>query len=106
MEVSQNIFNALSAWAKIKEESKAAELKQVFIAELSKINDHLLSNGDPMLCVFEVSEMPGSKAYTDYVFNSEPFKRTGYPEEYIYLGGMGKIFFIVDRLDIEIKNVL
>ena len=35
--------------------------------------------------------MPGIKAYMDYVFNSEPFKRTGYPEEYI-LEGWAKYF--------------
>ncbi|XP_065886428.1 uncharacterized protein [Dysidea avara] len=118
MEVSQNIFNVFGAWAKNKEESKTGELKQAFIAELSKINDYLVSNGGPMLCGKEwsisdchfapriyhiqavakhylkyngVGEMPGIKAYMDFVFNSEPFKRTGYPEEYI-LEGWAKYF--------------
>lgn len=113
MEISKNIFNVFGAWAKNTDKSKDAELKDAFVAELSKINEFLTTNGGPMLCGKEwsiadchfapriyhiqavakhylnytgVSEMPGIKAYMDYAFNSDPFKRTGYPEDYVIQG--------------------
>ena len=115
MEMSKNIFNVFGAWAK---NAKSAESKDAFIAELSKINDYLVASGGPMLCGKEwsiadchfaprlyhiqavtkhylkytgIGEMAGFKAYMEHAFNSDPFKRTGYPEDYI-IEGWGKYF--------------
>ena len=113
MEVSKNIFNVFGAWAKNSDKSKDAELKDTFVAELSKINKFLVANGGPLLCGKDwsiadchfapriyhiqavakhylkytgVGEMPGIKAYMDYAFNSDLFKSTGYPEDHIFQG--------------------
>ena len=118
VDVSGNIFNTFSAFAKNKDASQTEELKRVFIEEVKKINDYLSKRKGPLFfeqqwtvadCMLAprlyhikaVSEHylkfdPFSDAgalttYMEYVFSSKVFKATGYPVEFIY-GGWAKYF--------------
>ncbi len=116
--VTGNIFNLFSAYAKKNKEPTATEAEEEFTADLQKIDDFLAKSPGPLLCgpnwsvadcnlaprLYHITtvadhflhytkykSMKHLVKYMDYVFNTEEFKATDYPKEWI-LKGWAKYF--------------
>ena len=116
--VTGNIFNLFGTWAKHSKEATAAEAEANFTAELQKIEDFLAKGSGPLLCgaswsvadcslvprlyhittiadkflnYSKYNEMPNLMKYMKYAFESDEFKATDYPREWI-LKGWAKYF--------------
>ena len=112
-EVTGNVFNLFSAWAKHYKESGAAQAEATFTAELQKIDNFLQKQGGPFLCgpswsvadcslvprlyhITTVAEhylnyskhksMTNLSKYMEHTFSTPEFKATDYPREWVLLG--------------------
>ena len=116
--VTGNIFNLFGAWAKHSKDPASAEAEKAFTAELQKINDFMGERPGPFLCgsgwsvadcalvprLYHISavaehflhytkhkDMPHLQNYMQHTFNTDEFKATDYPSEWI-LTGWAKYF--------------
>jgi len=112
-EVTGNIFNVFSAYAKHFKEPGAKEAEANFTAELQKIDKFLEQGKGPFLCgaswsvadcslvprLYHIStvaehymdytkhkDMPHLMKYMQHTFATEEFKQTDYPPEWILVG--------------------
>ena len=117
-EITGNIFNLFSAWAKHFKEDSASQAEANFTAELQKIDSFLAKGAGPLLCgaqwcvadcslvprLYHITtvadsflhyskykDMPNLMKYMDYAFSTQEFKDTDYPREWI-LTGWAKYF--------------
>ena len=107
-------------WIKHEDESKQEEeLQQEFTTELQKINDYMGKHSWQFLCsdqwsladctlvprlyIFKTvaehfksydkfEQLPNLKQYMDFTFDTDEFKATDYPKEYIIQGWGTKYF--------------
>lgn len=112
-EVTGNVFNVFSAWAKNKDKSKEVEFEATFNAELKKIDDFLSQSKGPLLCgeswsvadcalvprlyhirtvahyyknYTKLNEFSHLVKYMEYAFATPEFKATDYPTEWVIAG--------------------
>lgn len=117
-DVTKNIFNLFSTWAKHFKDPSAGQAEAEFTADLQKIDAFLSKGAGPLLCgaVWSVADcnlvprlyhittvadhfmkyskykdMPNLMKYMKHAFSTEEFKATDYPQEWI-LTGWAKYF--------------